>query len=86
MEIDDIRRLRERIANLAARHGDILQQFWNADKCTFGQFGPNDAGPHVTTACTCVLSFLEVPRGSLPTFLKQEKTKFLDWLLGPVFS
>jgi hypothetical protein len=81
MELDDIRRLRERIANLTARHSDILQQFWNKNKFTFGQFGPDDAGRHVSTACTCVLSFLEIPHSSLPDFLKQEKAKFLDWLL-----
>jgi hypothetical protein len=82
MDFEEIRRLRERIANLAARHADILQQFWNAKKFTFGQFGPDDAGSNVTTACTCVLSFLEVPRGCLPDFLKQNRTQFLDWLLA----
>ena len=81
MELEDIRRLRERIANLTARHSDILQQFWSKDKFTFGQFGPYDAGRHISTACTCVLSFLEIPHSSLPDSLKQAKAKFVEWLL-----
>ncbi len=44
MELDDIRSLRERIANLSARHAAILQQFWNPNRFTFGQFGADDAG------------------------------------------
>jgi hypothetical protein len=82
MEIEEIRRSRERIGEIASRHADILQGFWNEEKCTFGLLGADDAGEHVTTACTCVLSFLEVPRGSLPRFVEIKKSKFLDWLLS----
>jgi hypothetical protein len=85
-ELDDARTARDRVRALAQRHELILKAFWDGQRSTFGQYGPDERIDHVTTACTCVLSFLDVPGGKLPAYVSSSTGGFIDWLLGAKWS
>jgi hypothetical protein len=82
MNTEELKQIRNRIDVLSSRHEEILRGYWVDDRSTFTQYPNQTTKDHVTTACTCMLSFLEVPGGSLPKFLLQKKAAFLRWLLS----
>jgi hypothetical protein len=81
MNIEELRHIRTRLDLLSSRHEDMLKGFWVEEKATFAQYPNQKDKDHVTTACTCVLSFLDVPGGTLPGFLLKRRAEFLNWLL-----
>jgi hypothetical protein len=72
----------ERLRPFVTGHSPILEAFWNPTRSTFGLESATDTTNHVTTACTCVLSFLDIPGGQLPPFIQRQRSTFIDWLLS----
>ncbi len=79
-DIDEARRVRDRVRSLARRHESIMQAFWNPGRGTFGLETSADSQDHVTTACTAALSFADLPVSRLPAFFHREG--FVQWLLA----
>jgi NTP pyrophosphatase (non-canonical NTP hydrolase) len=82
MDLEELSKIRDRIAQLSQRHDQMLSRFWVEDEATFTQYGDPSGVPHVTTAATCVLSFVDAPGGKLPGFLKKKRKSFVTWLLS----
>src|SRR5438445_12711914 len=74
--------LLERVGALAERHAAILEEYWNPTRATFCLESAREEEDHVTTACTCVLSFLDSPGCTLPKYFTDHRTQFVDWLLS----
>ena len=81
VEHDGPLHLRDRVAALGRLHAETLAGYWDPARLTFGLEGSDASKAHVTTACTCVSSFLEVPRPVLPEYLQAGLKGFSDWLL-----
>src|SRR5262249_24733415 len=81
-QFDQLRTLLQKVNLIAQSHESIVKTFWNDKRTTFGQESPNEDENHVTSACTCVLSFLDAPAGRLPKFVENAKAQFVQWLLS----
>jgi hypothetical protein len=84
-DLEEARRGRDRVRAISERQNVLLQQFWNSARATFGQSGAAEREDHVTSACTCVLSFIDVPTGrvapTLPDFVEERRVEFVEWLM-----
>ncbi len=71
--------MKQRVGLIADRHDRLLQTYWNG--ATFVADPSKRSEPHVTTACTCLLSFVDVPAGGgVPAWL--HRGAFAEWLVG----
>lgn len=59
-----------------------MNGYWNNTRNTFGLESAIEPEDHVTSSCTCVLSFLDAPGGTLPQFLRERQSEFVSWLLS----
>ena len=81
MNLELTRDIELRVRELAARYDAILGQYWVKSRGTFSIEGDeNDSANHVTTSCTCVLTFIDSADSSAPNFFA--KDRFVDWLLS----
>jgi hypothetical protein len=89
-DLDEARGARDRVRAISERHNVVLQQFWNPARATFGQSRADEREGHVTSACTCVLSFIDVPSGraaaTLPGFFEERRAAFVEWLMTTDWS
>lgn len=81
LELDNAHRILGRVRSISVRHEALLAGFWNPTKCSFGLEGPATSGKHVTSTCTCLLSFLDAGI-ILPSFIDSDaRGKLTQWLL-----
>jgi hypothetical protein len=82
MDLDELVDASQTVSAVADRHESLLRAYWSEDAATFlSDPGKGDDKPHVTTACTSVLSFFDIPIGSdAPEFLASRREAFGRWL------
>jgi len=60
LELEYAHEILERVRALSVRHEALLAGFWNPLRETFGLEEPDETTDHVTSSCTCVLSWMRV--------------------------
>ena len=87
MDLDDTVVAKERVAAIADRHETFLGLYWSAEDATFRADPRKEREAHITTACTSILSFLEVPVGGrLPDYIERARTDFGEWLSAQAWT
>lgn len=79
LELDYAHEILGRVRALSVRHEALLAGFWNPARGSFSLGDPLETTDHVTSSCTCVLSFLDAGV-NLPSFV--ESKDLVRWLLS----
>ncbi len=81
LELDYTYEILDRVRSLSVQHEHLLAQFWNSEHGRFALEDVSETSDHVTSSCTCVLSFIDISL-TLPSFLDTDaRASFANWLL-----